>query len=436
MNRYLSLICILLLSSQSVNAETLKDTIVMAENAPLIKAVKAKAEAYKKLYNASKSKDYPSIDLSYSGTYLKDKPVVYFGGGTFQIQSQNQYAGAIKLTYPLFTGFAISSMIDKAKYASEKVSLEAKETKRNLYIGVVQLYATALSFKSLIDSQKQAYNATQKSYNKAKAFFDLGMISQSELYRIQASLNEIKAQLIDTKNNYETVLAQLSSTVKGDISDVSPLPDVKNLSLKTLTNEALLKRPDLQTLKMLVKEQQSQINLAKSTYYPSVALFAQASQIGDSPELNGDGFTNKDRSAAGFVINYNLFSGFKTSSQVESARAAKLSAEFMLDSYKDRVKSEIKQSYLNYKSLIAQQKARQEQLKAQEAYEKLIKGEFDNQLTDADKLSRAIAASAMARAALIAIDAKLYTSYAKMLLEVDNESFLQTLNISKETNHD
>ena len=436
MKRYFFLICMILLGSQFVDAATLKDTVAMAENAPLIKAVKAKAKAYKQLYNVSKSQNYPSLDLSYSGTYLKDKPVVYFGGSTFQMQSQNQYAGAIKLTYPLFTGFAISSMIDKAKFASKKVSLEAKDTKRNLYLSVVQLYAMALSFKHLINSQKQAYNATKKSYDKAKAFFDLGMISQSELYRIQASLKKIKAQLINAKNSYETALTQLSSTVKGDISDVSALPDVKNLSLKTLTNEALLKRPDLQTLQMLVKEQQSQINLAKSSYYPNVTLFAQASQIGDTSELNGDGFTNKDRSAAGFVINYNLFSGLKTTSQVESARAAKLSAEFMLESYKDRVKSEIKQSYLNYKSLIAQQEATQKQLEAQESYEKLIEGEFENQLSDADKLSRAIASSAMARAALITINAKLYTSYAKMLLEVDNESFLQSLNLSKETNHD
>lgn len=52
---------------------------------------------------------------------------------------------------------------------------------------------------------------------------------------------------------------------------------------------------------------------------------------------------------------------------------------------------------------------------------------FENQLTDADVLSRSISASATARAFLIQIETKLYETYAKLLLEVDNETFLSSL---------
>ena len=210
------------------------------------------------------------------------------------------------------------------------------------------------------------------------------------------------------------------------------MPNIEKLSLESLTQQALQNRPDLQALEVMVKEQQSQVDLAKSTNYPTVALFAQASQVGDSPELDGDGHTNKDRSAAGFMINYNLFSGFKTQSQIEAAREGKLSAELTLQAYTDKVKTEIYESYLTYESLLGALEAAKAQVKARESYEKLVQEQFDNQLADADTLSRAISSSAMSRASLISIDAKLYAAYAKALLQVDNNTFLNIIKNSRD----
>ena len=414
---------------------TLEETITLSEQNPSIKAALHQAKVYKQLNEVAKSENYPSLDLSYGATYLYEDPVIYLQGSfpglppgtSMQIQAKNLYSGALKLTYPLFTGFAISASIDKSKYRMNRASLEAEDVKRNLYMNIVEAYTVALSLKHLIGSEQKAYEATQKSYDKAKAFFDLGMSSSAELYRIEANMNAIKAKQIQTGNGYKIALSQLSLMTKEKITDVEVLPNIEELVLDELTVQALQNRPDLQAIRLMVKEQQSAINLAKSTYYPSVALFAQASQVGDSLNLDGDGYTNKDRSGAGFIINYNLFSGFKTQSRIEAAREGKLSVELGLQAYTDKVKTEIYESYLTYKSLLGAFEAAKAQVKAQEAYEKLVLGQFENQLTDADTLSRAISSSAMSRAALISIDAQLYASYAKALLQVDNETFLNTI---------
>jgi outer membrane protein TolC len=419
---YLGLFCSILSFGSS-----LEKTITLSEQNPSIKAAIQQAKVYKKLHEATQAGNYPSVDFSYGATYLYEDPVMYLGGTTMQLQSRNLYSGAIKLTYPLFTGFAISSQIDKSKLRMNRASLVADDAKRNLYMGVVQVYTVALSLKHLISSEQEAHEATQKSYNKAKAFFDLGMSSSAELYRIEADLNAIKAKQIQTKNAYKITLSQLSLMANEKIVDIESLPNIEKLSLKALTEQALQNRPDLQALEIMLKEQQSQIDLAKSAYYPTVALFAQASQLGDSPELDGDGYTNKDRSATGFMINYNLFSGFKTQSQIEAAREGKLSVELTLQAYTQKIKTEIYESYLTYESLLGALEAAKAQVKAQESYEKLVQEQFENQLADADTLSRAISSSAMSRASLIAINAKLYASFAKALLQVDNETFLNTI---------
>jgi len=414
-----------LLSVQILSAETLFQTLQSVENAPLLKAAHAKSQAFKYLYKAEKSLDYPSLELFYSGTYLKQKPLIYMYGRALQMQSQNQYKGSLRLSYPLFSGFAISSLIDKSKFASKKATLEAEDVKRNLYLGVVALYTKAVSLKELTNSEKKAYSATQKSYKKAKALYKLGLIAPSELYRLQTTLASTKANVISLENGYKITLTELNALLNTQIKHLSNLPKIEKISLAKLTQKALQKRPDLLALKMLLNEQKSQISLAKSDYYPKVALFAQVAQIGDSPQINGDGYTNRDRSAIGFVINYNIFQGFQTSNKLEAAKATKLATQEMLQNYKNRIKSELKSDYLAFVSLQAQKKATQTGLKAASTYEKLIKGEFQNQLADADKLARAIAATDMARGALINIKAQLFSAYAKMLLEVESQLFLE-----------
>jgi len=406
---------------------TLDETITLSEQNPSIKAAIQQAKVYKKLHDVAQSGNYPSLDVSYGATYLYEDPVMYMGATTMQVGAKNIYTGTVELTYPLFTGFAVTAQIDKSKLRMNRASLEADDAKRNLYISIVQVYTAALSLKYLIVSEQKAYEAIQKSYDKAKAFFDLGMSSSAELYRIEANLNAIKAKQIQTKNGYKIALSQLSLMTNEKIVDVESLPNTDKLSLEKLTAQALQNRPDLQEIRLIVKEQQSEIDLAKSGNYPTIALFAQASQIGESAELNGDGYTNKNKSAAGFIINYNLFSGFKTQSQIEAAREAKLSVELTLQAYTQKVKTEIYESFLTYESLLGALEAAKAQVKAQESYEKLVQEQFENQLADADTLSRAISSSAMSRASLIAIDAKLYASFAKALLQVDNEIFLNTI---------
>ncbi len=435
MKRKIELLFLLSFAFVPLHALSLEQALQKVADTPLVQAKKAQAVAFGKLYKAQEGENYPSVDLSFSGKYLKEKPVMYTKNSfpflppnipPLQVQSQNQYQGTLRLTYPLFSGFAISSLIDTAKYKAKKAALEAEDTKRNLYLKTVGLYVEATIFSKLHHSQKRAYEAIEQSYKKAKAFFHLGLIAESQLYRLEAALHKSEAGMLQTKNSYESALAQLSALLHTKIETLSSLPKPTLLPFDRLVKMAFANRPDLQALRMMVKEQNAQVDLAKSTEYPSVVLFAQASQVGDSPQLNGDGFTNKDRSAVGFVVKYNLFSGLKTKNEVEASESAKLSAEAMLHAYEDKIKSELQVSYLHYKSLLSQQKAMQEELKSQESYESLVKGEFENQLADADKLSRAIAATSMARASLHSLEAKLYFNYAKLLLEVSNETFLQT----------
>ena len=417
-------------------ADSLSQLIVASENNPSLNAVKKEAKASKEVAKAVKSALYPHLDFSYNATYLQEKPVVYLNSSfallppnspPMQIEAQNSYKGALTLSYPLFSGFAISKSIDKAMLEKERALLKVKDTKRNLYLHIVSLYTTAYALKEMHNSLEVSLRAMQQSYEKVKAFYTLGMSSSSELYRIQAALHDVEAKVTQTDNQYKIVLNQLSVLCKTEVHNVAELPEIGQFSYEELVKSALINRPDLKAIELLVKKEQKSIEIAKSKYYPTVGLYAQAAYSGDTPSLDGDGYTNKNKSSAGFVVKYNLFSGFKDDAQIEAAKDAKLSLEFMLASYKDRVKSELYSSYLEYKSLQKETKSIQLEQKAQKTYTQLIKEKFENQLADADTLSRAIAQEARVESKLSATHARLYNVYARLLLEVNSETFLEKL---------
>lgn len=423
----------LLVSWSAAQAQTLGEIMQLVDTNPQLKTAEQKSRASKARYASQQSADYPSLDALYSATYLFEKPVVYLStpgapaAAEVQIQSQNQYDGALRLSYPLFTGFAASSAIDMARSAMQRSRLEAEDVRRNLYLGTVNAYASAVAAGQFQSAQKEALEAIKKSYEKAEGMFDQGMSPPSDLYRIEASYHAIESAVIRSENQYRIALNALSFLANSTVSEVSELPPYRDLSEEELLTLALQKRPDLQALKMMLAMQQGRVELEKSDYYPKLTLYAQLAQHGDDWRLDGDGYTNKDRSAAGFTVSYNLFEGFKSKYAVEAAREEELSVRWMITSYEEEIKKEIRESYLDFVSLKSQLEAQRAQVKARQSYYDLVKGEFDNQLADADLLSRAISSLAAARSSLAAAQARAYAAYARMLLQVDVQTFQDAL---------
>ena len=307
MYRFISLS---LLTTLMLWSTSLEEVIALSDKNPSLQSVTAQIEMYEHLYKASQSKNYPSLDLSYGTSYLNETPIMYFNQMPIEVESQNIYTGTLKLTYPLFTGFAIGAGIEMAKLERDRAVLKAEDTKRNLYLGAVQLYVQAVSLKHITVSKNRALEAIEKSYQKVQGFYKQGMIPPSELYRIEANLHEMETSRTKSENDYKIVLNQLSTLTKSTIDTVEDIPLIQELDLRQLQREALERRPDLKSIELMIKEQTSKVALAESANYPSVALVGQLSQVGDDPLHNGTGYSNKDKSAVGVQLNYNLFSGF------------------------------------------------------------------------------------------------------------------------------
>jgi outer membrane protein TolC len=369
-------------------------------------------------YRAAEGKNLPTLDASVTAIKFQETPTVTFGSIKLPMGTKNHTEGALTLTYPLFSGFAISSSIEKAKLSHEKAALEVADLKRNLYVNATKLYSAVGAADEIIAAQEEAKNAIAESYAKAKGLYDNGMLAPAELYAIEAKKFEIDAQITESQNRKSQALNQLSY-LTGDKIKSAQIPT--NTLLIIEENEmiaiALSQREDILALAKSMDIAQSDIRIAQSRYYPNVALIGSLKGQGDSLEFDGDGYTNGNKSYAGVTASWNLFSGFSDIHTTEAAKAAKLASSLTLEDYKHRIAIEIDNAYLDIYATQSKLESAQMQVKASGEYAKLTRGRFENQLAGADELSRSIADLASAKAKAANLKSELFNQTAILWLE-------------------
>ncbi len=422
----------LLLLPTLLICEDFTTMLKLANNNLLLKAKTQESIAKQALYEASKAKNYPTLNAKLTASHLKDTPTMNFNlpftqtPSKFQVAKKTNYTGEIGIVYPLFTGFAISGLIEKARLDAAKAKLEEKDTKRRLYMKIASLYGELFSIDKAKKANQKAIEAIEESLKKARGFFKAGLLAPSELENIKAKKYEIKASLMTLINQKETLLKTLSYLTDSKIKTIDKLPQINLPKHQNLLNNAIEKREDILALKKLLQMDDEDIKLAKSEKYPSFLVTGALKSQGDTLRLNGDGYTNPNKSFVAAVVEYKLFDGFLTKHKIDAAKAKKMGRVLYFKDYQNRIKTLLRNEIDTLDLLHIQKEAKNAQLKAQKSYYLLTQGRFANHLSSADELSRSVAALAKSKAEYKKIEADIFIQKCKILLDSSLSLFEKT----------
>jgi len=404
-------------------AESYQKVIAGVEKALALRSADALVEAAGLEVEAAKGRNLPSLDAHLSAAYLKETPLMMLHFDTpgltpiVPVGKRQQWHGDLTLSYPLFSGFAITATIDKAAYEHALASLRRDDLKRNLYLQATRLYTAIDAANKILKAQEKAKEAIEEAYQKAKGLYDNGLLPPADLYNIEAKQYAIKTELLETKTRKSQLLNQLSYLLNHPVTDVDTVKMQKiGLQKERIVQTALASREDIRALKTALKIDETMETLAKSRFYPTVGVAASLKRQGDTIALDGDGYTNADRSYAGATLRWNLFDGFSDKKRVEAVRRRILAAQLTLHDYEKRIAMEINNAFLELSALDSKLKSAQKEVKAREAYCQLTSGRFENQLAGADELSRAIADLAAARSNAAIIEGALFEQRVTILL--------------------
>lgn len=417
-----------------VGAQSYQEVIASCDHSLILKSAEQLTNGAWERYRAAEGKNLPTIDARFTAAKLYTTPTMTFKMPPLYTPMQAPVAtkehmeGEVILTYPLFSGFAISASIDNARLTHEKLSLQAADVQRNLYIDVTRLYSSIAAADAIIDAQNEAKKAIEDSYKKGQGFYEQGLLAPSGLYAIEAKRYAIEAELSETQNKKAQALNHLSYLTGVTLTDATIATDhLKVPAHGELLATALSRREDILSLAKALNIAQSDIALAKSRYYPTVALVGSLKRQGNTPSLSGDGFTNADKSYAGLSANWNLFNGMSDRHTLQAAEAAQLASALTLEEYKQRVKTEIDNAYLDLETVQKRLISAKMQVKAAREYAQLTRGRFENQLASADELSRAIADLSAAKAVSANLQSEWFNQNATLWLRGGLETYRENV---------
>ncbi len=411
-------------------AQTYSEIVQAIDDSPALQSAKELSMAAGSAAEAAEGRNLPTIDLSFSAAWLKDTPTVTFrlpGSPPLEapMGTKRNFIGSLRLAYPLFTGFALSAEIDMAKLEHKIAALKLLDFKRNLYITATRLASACYAADKTLAARIEAKRAMDEAYKKAKGLYDNGLLPPSDLYNIEAKRYAVEAEIVEAKTEKRKILNRLGYLLNREVGSVElPLRILSiDIDEDLVIKEALRSREDIKVLRNALKTDSDRIGLAKSRLYPSIAVAAELKRRGNTPELNGDGFTNPDQSYIGATARWNLFSGFSDSKSIEAARYKHLASKAALNDYEKRVKTELKNAFLDLFALKSRLRSAKMELKARKAYCDLTKGRFENQLVGADELSRSIAELFASEAKVYVLESLIFDQKALIWLMAGVEPF-------------
>ena len=389
-------------------AENYQELSKLVDNSLQVKMQKQKIDIYKH----TKINNYGSLDVTYGYIRLKDTPISKLS--KMPVGDKDNYTFELKYSYPLFTGFNISSNIDKIKLETIKEKLNLDNLKRVLKLQIAELYSEIYSLNENIKALKSAKQAVFSGLEVARGLYKEGLLNESDLKESEAKFYQIDAEISEIKSQKNSLLNSLSYILNKNIKNIDGL---ENITIPTPNFE---NRADIKAIKTTLKISNKDIKIAKSKFYPQIGLVASYKREGENMMIDKNKYSNIDKSYVGIQVSYNLFNGNVDKENIQKAKLSKLMNATYYQDYLNKIKTDYQNDLLELKSLKAQLTSAKKETDAREVFYQYQKAKFKEGLINIVDLNDAISKLATAKANKESIKAKIFFLSEKLRLNGGN----------------
>jgi len=347
-----------------------------------------KVDTKKQELQSVKNNQYP--DLKLTGQYLHlTEPTVKLdfdaGSGTFPAPDQ-VLIGQASLKVPVYSGMKIQNGIKLQDNLYQAENAMASKTKEDVAMRVINYYANLYKAQRTIELLKENQKSAQQRVTDFIALEKNGIIPRNDLLKSQLQVSKIQLSLDEALNNekiinyYLITLLKLPTETKLAVTE-SDLINFPTNSIPSDEQPALQNRKDLEALHFQEKASQNNVDMAKSNYYPSIAL------TGGYAALNlNNVITLENAMFIGVGVSYDISGILKNGTEVKVAKSKALEVKNSEELLKDNIRIQVQQAITNYDLAIKQNTVlNQATEQAVENY-RIVKDKYDNGLSDTNDL--------------------------------------------------
>ncbi|MBN1222044.1 MAG: TolC family protein [Candidatus Aminicenantes bacterium] len=280
-----------------------------------------------------------------------------------EVDFTRDYQFALDLTVPLFTGGRLKSGLKQANYNLKSTEEYVRQSENVTVFNTKRAFYGCLLAKEFVRVAELALKDAEDLHKNIKSQYEVGIASQFDLLRSEVRVVNLKPQLIQAKNSFETAKLNLKTLLGMDIS--VPIEVKGNLVYKPISPEleesvimALQNRPEINQLMYQRKITEEMKKIARAEKLPTLALSGTFNYWGDQFSFKRENW--QDYYSINLVLSWSLFNGFGPSARMAQAESSLREIDLTMKGLRDSVEFDVNQSVLKIEetkeTLLSQEK--------------------------------------------------------------------------------
>ena len=378
------------LLSSSLYAQTisLEDVIKEALLHNKQQAISAQDRAIAKAkYEQALAADLPSLDITLSANrrderFIDETSTSFqlppsFGGAslpvsyTHTVMGRDTQIAKAQLSYALYTGGKIAAYQKQAQAGVEYAKEDSALSESKIVLNVRKYYAGVILTQKLEALMEDTVRKMRVTYELTEAFYKGASmkVKKTDYLRAKTTLLNMESMLLSFSNATQLAKSALCFEMgKGaecavEVDENSFKAPKLQGSLEEYYQKLYLLNHQLKESDIGLQAREAAIEVAKSEYLPTMALYANAQSLHNNEHGGIINSQNNDSWNIGAVISYNLFNGGKTDAKVQEAKAQKLKLQAQKAYLQSGLELAAKKAYLKLQAAQKQLIVMQEALK-------------------------------------------------------------------------
>jgi outer membrane protein len=371
-----------LLAAGAAQAETLADAIALAyQTNPTLQEQRANQRALDETYVQARTGLRPTIGATAQAVDRETKlanPTTSFvdtnGDGTPDSLANtdtirsNSSAATISVTQPLYTGGRVTSQISASEADVMQGRQQLRQVEAGVLLNVVQVYVDVRRDQERLRINEENVTVLQRQLDEAKARFDVGEITRTDVALAEARLAASRAGLASAQASLAISRANYAAIVGQNPGELAPEPSLASLlpaSVDDAFTRAETNNPSVMASGYAERAARARVAAARAQRRPIISLRGDLGYNAAEVGGNGNQFGDYDRAVSGSVVaTVPIFTGGLTNSEVRQASARDDAARIAIEGSRRNVLQDVAQAWNQLLGARANLTANQEQVNA------------------------------------------------------------------------
>ncbi|HMA84781.1 MAG TPA: TolC family protein [Desulfosalsimonadaceae bacterium] len=270
-----------------------------------------------------------------------------------------------------------------AEYYFESSKFRHIRRVKEILFNVSTRYYEVLLGRRAIEIAKNAVERAEKQLAQAQARFEVGVLTQTDVLRARVQVASSQEDLERAKNQYDIALENLALELGLEaVPDELTEPAEKTftpVAVADLYQTALTNRKDLKQAEKEVRVAEKRVDFEQADYFPNISVEGSYTQTDESDLFFGE----DDDWQATLKLSYPLFTGWRTTAEVDKAKSGLSQANEAMSRLKKEIRNQVRSVYLDIRTQKKVIQQLEEQVKAARRNYQQVNAQFEQGLVTA-----------------------------------------------------